>query len=171
MPSVVSLLSISRFVPYKGFDRLIKIVADLPVTLTIAGSRSNPGYLDYLKKISTPKIKFLTDISDRQLINLYSQTDIYLSADRYLFLGLPILEAATFGIPTVTMAYAAAPEVVIHATTGFVANSELEFKHFLRQLVTNIALRQKLGSNAKRHATKFSWHTFAKNLEREYLHT
>lgn len=169
--TAINLLSVSRLVPYKGFDRLIRIANILPCTLTIAGSQPNLRYLAYLKSISTPKITILTNISDDQLIKLYQNTDIYLSADRYLFFGLPILEAATFKIPTVTLSHAAASEVVINGSTGFVTNSDTEFVQHLRQLIANKPLRKKLGLAAQKHSLNFSWQLFTKSLQKQYKYT
>lgn len=162
------LLSISRIVPYKGFHRLIPIANRLRYRLTIAGSQPNLNYLTHLQTLSTPLITIKTSILDSDLIKLYCQTTIYLSADKYLFLGLPILEAATFGIPSVVFDYAAAREVVVHNHTGFVATTDSEFSAYLQKLATSKSLLTKFGSNAKNHAKQFTWSKFANRLDQEY---
>lgn len=95
-----NLLSVSRITPYKNFHILVSCVKELKtnanVTLTIAGKNEKSKYLKYLKKISSPNTKFTLDPSDHQLTKLYSSCDVYITADRYLFFGLPIAEAAFF---------------------------------------------------------------------------
>ena len=109
------LISVSRITPYKGFHLILealKLLRD-PTQLTIAGSQPKAKYLKYLKKIGGNNLKIVIDPSDSQLAKLYSASDIYVNADRYLYFGLPITEAASFGLPTVSFDFAAAKELVI----------------------------------------------------------
>ena len=88
------LLSVSRITPYKGFHILIEVLKSLKtnkrVTLTIAGKKEKSNYFRYLKKIAPKNVLFVTNPSDKQLVNLFQTCNLYLSADRYLFFGLPI---------------------------------------------------------------------------------
>lgn len=164
-----TILSVSRLTPYKGFHHLIKAVRETGngVNLFIVGPVSQPKYLEYLKKIKTPQTKILIDLSDQKLANLYQNSDIYASCDRYLFFGLPILEAALFEKPSVILNTCAAQEIVIHEKTGFVAKDLNEFTKYLKVLIDNPALGAKMGQEAKIWAQKkFSWQKTAQKYHR-----
>ena len=161
----VVITSVSRIIPYKGFHKIIKIFNQIykesPSTrLEIIGSAPDEKYLDYLKKIAGPKIRFFLNISDEKLVKHYQKADIYATFDRYMFFGMPLLEAGFFGLPTVAIDKCAAPEIIKHSQTGFLAKSEAEFKNYLKELIRNPLLRSKMGRNARQEAKKFSWEAF-----------
>ena len=162
----IVIISVSRFVPYKGFHRLIMILNRLAkkypnLRLVLVGSSASRRYLSYLKKMAGDKVKFLLDISDEQLIKAYQRADIYATFDHYLFFGLPVVEAASIGLPTVAINRCAAREVVKHSQTGFLANNDNEFSQYLEKLISNRDLRIKMGQQAQQYVRKFSWTTLA----------
>ncbi|OQX51524.1 hypothetical protein B5M47_00230 [candidate division CPR3 bacterium 4484_211] len=165
-----TILSVSRFTPYKGFHHLIEIFKQLSLKygnlkLILAGSLGSKKYLNYLKKISTPDVLFYTNIPDKQLATFYQSCEAYATCDRYLFFGLPIMEAASFGKPSLALNFCAANEIIKHGKTGFIADNLEEFKNYLEQFIQKEEVRKKLGKNAKQFSQKFSW----KNTAEEYL--
>lgn len=172
----ISILSVSRIVPYKGFHKLIKVFNELNqkfpnIKLTIIGSSPNPKYLAYLKRMAKKNVAFLTNIPDEKLIEAYQQADIYATFDRYMFFGMPLLEAATFATPSVAIARCAALETINHGKTGFLAKDEAEFRGFLERLIKNRKLRNKLGKEAHRNSQRFSWKLLAKKYHQVFEKT
>lgn len=172
--AAVNILSVSRITPYKGFHLLMEGVKKTGrrVNLFIVGSASQPEYLAYLKKNKSPRTKILIDVSDQELVSLYQNCDIYASCDRYLFFGLPPLEAALSGKPSVVLDYCAAQEIVAHQKTGFIAKNLGEFTKYLKLLIDNPVLRAKMGREAKVKAEKnFSWEKTAGLYEQLFAKT
>ncbi|MBI3396898.1 glycosyltransferase family 4 protein, partial [Candidatus Woesebacteria bacterium] len=158
----INLLSVSRIVPYKGFQKLINMVNNLTnlypnILLTIAGSSPDKKYLKYLNEIKGRNIQIIVNASEEELINLYKNSDIYLTADKYLFFGMPVLEAASFNIPSISLNYAAANEVIKNKKTGFVVNDEKDFQEKLKLLIVDKNLRIKMGKEAKRFSKELTW--------------
>ncbi|RJR29725.1 glycosyltransferase [Candidatus Microgenomates bacterium] len=156
------LLSISRLTPYKNFTLLINIVRELirqkkPITLTIAGTPIVPAYKEKLATLTNKHIHLILTPSDNRLASLYKKSDVYITADRYLFFGLPILEAAWFGIPSIVFDFGAAHELVQHGKTGYVVKNSQEMKKYIMKLADDSRLCKKLGSNAQVFAKKFTW--------------
>lgn len=164
----LNLISVSRITPYKGFHYLIKLVEELgtDVRLTIVGTVVNKAYFRYLKTKTGDNVSFVINPDDKKLAKLYSLSDLYLSADKFLFFGFPIVEAASFGKPAVALNFAAAAEMIVHGKTGFVAKDMGEMTYYLKLLIENPTLRKKLGSNAKIRAKNFSWERCAKKYEK-----
>ena len=159
---VINLLTVSRITPYKQFDLIIETVKRIKlknyqINLIIAGSSPQKRYLENLYKIKTDQTKILFNCSDKNLANLYQNCDVYLSADKYLFFGMPILEAASFGKPAITLNYGAASEIITQGKTGFVADNQLQFKNYLEKIIKNPKLRLKMGADAKKLANNFTW--------------
>lgn len=167
--SSVHLISVSRLTPYKGFHLIIealkKIQTNIRWRLTIVGSQPKKHYVQYLKSLGQKKVRILSNIADAELADIYSNSDIYVTCDRYLYFGLPIMEAAHFKLPTVAFDFAAAKEIVIHNSTGLVVKNRQELSDGLKQLIEQPKLRQKFGAAAKKRAREFSWKTCAKRWE------
>ena len=164
----VNVLSASRITPYKRFEKIISVVKDINnsrVNLYIVGSAPQSKYLNYLKSIKSKETKILTNVSDKKLVELYNKCNIYVTADRYLFFGMPILEAASFGKPAVAFDYCAASELIEHGKTGYVAKTDDEFEKYLEKLLDRPKLRAKMGRAAKVRAGKFGWYKTAKEYE------
>lgn len=168
---VIYFLSVSRLTPYKGFHLIIaalkKVETQKKICLTIAGSQPKPKYLTYLKSLAETKVEvnIVVNPTDQQLAKLYQQTYCYLTADRYLYFGMPVAEAASFGVPTIAFDFAAAREIVAHGKTGYVATNEAEFVKFVQKML-NLAHRNRLGQAAKRFVAKnFTWKQAARQYE------
>lgn len=158
----INIISVSRITPYKGFHKIIEAIKNVKtkkkIVFTIVGSQPKQDYLTYLKKIDCDKLKIILNPSDSQLAQIFRSSNIYACADRYLYFGLPICEAASFKIPTVTLNLAAASEIVEHKKTGFVANSQEEFSKYLAKLINDPSLCSNMGKAAnKRVQNFFSW--------------
>jgi glycosyltransferase involved in cell wall biosynthesis len=169
----ISILSVSRIVPYKGFHKLIEVFNELNkkfpnIKLTLIGSSPDRKYLSYLKKIAGKNILIKTNASDKELIKAYQQADIYATFDRYMFFGMPILEAATFAVPSISIARCAALETIKHGKTGYLAKDEAEFSRFLERLIKNEKIRKKLGQEAFQNSQNFSWKNLAQKYQRVF---
>lgn len=168
------LLSVSRITPYKQFEKIIQAVNELNqkhhlVTLTIVGSAPQPKYLTYLKQLASPYIRIRLNVSDRELTRLYQQTDIYVTADRYLYFGMPITEAALFGKSAVAYDFAAAQELIVQGNTGYIAKNDTEFVRYLQKLANDRQLRTRLGKAAQqRTQTMFRWDKTATAHAKEF---
>jgi glycosyltransferase involved in cell wall biosynthesis len=97
------ILSVGRLVPYKGFDKIIKIAKYLPKNqrLVIVGK----GPLEsQLKKINIDKkVIILSNITDNELEYLFKRACIFLlpSIDRRESFGIVLLEALRSGLPII----------------------------------------------------------------------
>ena len=165
-----NLLSVSRFTPYKGFHVLIEVFKKLEkefpgLKLTLVGSSSQENYLSYLRKIKDKDIRILTNISDEELAKEYQKSNIYLSWDRFLFFGLPVLEAALSGKPAIVLSRCAAPETIIQGKTGYLVKNEPELLDSLEKLIKDKKLREVMGLNAQRLAENFNWEVCGQKYE------
>lgn len=163
----LTILSVSRLTPYKGFHTLIGVINNLRaqglnLKLILVGSTPKKNYLNYLKRKITPTDQILIGIDNQKLAKFYYSCDIYVTCDRFLFFGLPIIEAAKFAKPSVCLNFAAAAEVIKDKKTGFIAKNQKDLEKYIKKLALNKPLRQKLGRNAQQLAnSKFNWQQIA----------
>lgn len=168
--SAMKLLSVSRLTPYKNFELIINTVNRLTangfdIELDIAGPPSVYKYVQKLSNLATSKIRIHANPTDKELVLLYKQCDVYITADKYLFFGLPVLEAAQFGKPTVALSYAAAREVIHHQVTGYIARDAFEIETYLTKLYNDTRLLKHLGTNAHKFSKSLNWDRCAVSWE------
>jgi len=159
----LNLLTISRITPYKGFHILIEEINKLKnVNLTIVGSAERKKYLKYLQTISSSNIIFKSGSTDHDISTLFTNSDVYVTADRNLFFGFPIAEASFFGKPSIAFSYAAASEIIENNKTGYLVNNRIAFRGAISKYIKNPNLISKMGVLAKSKAEKnFSWSKIA----------
>lgn len=134
--------------------------------MDIIGSSPKKHYLKYLKKIAQKNVQIKLSVSDSALAHLYQQSDLYVTADRYLFFGFPIVEIAFFKKPSIAFDFAAASEIIKNGQTGFITKNSQEMAAKIDYLFENRPVLKQLGKNAFYQANKlFDWH----KITQEYV--
>jgi phosphatidyl-myo-inositol dimannoside synthase len=130
-PLVVSL---SRLVPRKGMDVLIRAAATLRdrhpgLTVAIGGGGRDRGRLDRLIRATGAPVRMAGRVSHEDLPRFYGCGDVYamLCRNRWGGLeqegfGIVFLEAAAAGVPQVAGDSGGAAEAVSHGETGLVVD-------------------------------------------------
>lgn len=67
-----------------------------------------------------------------------------------------VLEYAALGIPVIASDVPAYREFVDHGVTGFLARSQREWREYIRELLNDEPLREKMGAAARAKATQFT---------------
>ena len=109
-----SYLLVSRLVPYKKADLVIKTFNQLGLPLVVVGSGSEKSRL---KSLAKSNISFLGQISDSELISQYRQAKALIFPQLEDF-GLIPLEAQASGTPVIAYAQGGALETVVDQETG-----------------------------------------------------
>lgn len=139
----------------KGFDLLAPIMEKLGEGYELwctGGLRTGSGG-------SSGAIRFLGCLDDQALLRAYQQADALLFPTRYEGFGLAACEAMSCGLPVVTSATSALPELAIEEETGFL-NQVDDVKGFctsVRRLAEDRVLAVQMGKKGQRRVlTLFS---------------
>jgi glycosyltransferase involved in cell wall biosynthesis len=169
--SVINLLTVGRLVPHKGHTVLIRATEILPENLkwhlTIAGS--GPMY-KHLKSLIISKnlqnrISIRNDLTDMQLADLYSSSDIFIfpsleTSDGVEGFGIVLLEAMSYKLPIIASQTGAIPEVLSDGECGILVSPDNpgEICDAVVNLFKNASLREKLVRNAALRLEKhYAW--------------
>jgi phosphatidylinositol alpha-1,6-mannosyltransferase len=148
-------------------DVLVETVAALVpsfpgLTLAIAGDGRDRGRIERRVRTLRAPVRLLGSVPDEALPDLYACADVFamVCRDRWLGLeqegfGIVFLEAAACGVPQVAGRSGGASEAVEHGTTGLVVEDPRnpgQVAAALRRLLTDDALRRRMGRAARRRA-------------------
>ncbi len=176
----VHILTVGRLHPRKGqlqtLLALIALPADLRARIeySIVGRAVRSGYAQELRQVATTAdfaVHFHDDLDDRQLEDAYAQADIFamtsinhgLSVEGF---GLVYLEAAAHGLPVVAHAIGGVGEAVVPDVTGLLVapDDPAGLTAAFARLITDPALRRRLGEAGRTWARRHDWRDSARQL-------
>ncbi len=161
------VVSLSRLVPRKGMDVLIRAAALLApsrpdLTVAIAGGGRDRARLDRLVAETGAPVRLLGRVPEADKPDLYGCADVFamLCRNRWAGLeqegfGIVFLEAAACGVPAVAGDSGGAAEAVADGETGYVGRRPTDVDAVaaaLAALLDDPARRAALGAEARRRA-------------------
>lgn len=167
----VAVVCLSRLVPRKGQDTLIRVWPDVvarypDARLVIVGSGPYEARLKAMvaQRGLAGSISFVGAISDEGKRELLAGADIFAMPCRTRGggldvegLGIVFLEAQAAGLPVIVGRSGGAPETIT-SDTGIVVDDAASLREALLTLIGSQQLRQRMGTAARRYAvTEWDW--------------
>lgn len=179
----IRVLWLSNMLKEKGWEWLLKSASDLVnlynVEFIFAGAPSNDSPIGYIetafkKHSSHGRIKYLGPIYGAEKENLFSSADIFCLPTCYSVEAFPLvlLEAMRAGLPVISTAIGAIPEVIINNAGGIILDGmeQSELSNALENLITDCAARKSYGEfNKNRFLTYYSLQSFARRWNEIFL--
>nr|MDQ6927962.1 glycosyltransferase family 4 protein [Actinomycetota bacterium] len=176
------VLAVSRLVPRKGIDVLVRAAARLApsrpdLVVAVAGAGRDRSRLERLAGSCGVPVLFLGAVPDEKLAPLVGCADVFAIPCRSRWggleqegFGIVFLEAAACGVPQVAGSSGGAAEAVADGETGFVVDRPddvLAVEGALARLLDDEGLRRKMGHEARRRAEeRFDYDRLAGVLDR-----
>ncbi len=171
------ILFVGRISRQKGILHLLAAAQNLPSDIEIvlcAGKADTEELLQEVKKRigKLPNIIWINEMIEREeLIELYSQADVFVCPSVYEPFGIINLEAMACRTPVVASAVGGIKEVVVDGETGFLVSpgDEKEMAEAINKLLADKKLRDKFGRKGRRRVEKhFSWDSIAHQIKDLY---
>nr|MBA3260596.1 glycosyltransferase family 4 protein [Gemmatimonadales bacterium] len=130
------LLSVARLTRHKGIDTALRALASLcerypDLCYAVVGQGEEREWLEEEARALgvADRVRFLTDVPDRDLPALYNAAEIYLGVSRLMEqrvegFGISLAEASACGIPVVAGRSGGIPEGVRDGETGLLVEAE-----------------------------------------------
>jgi len=178
-PKEKIILSVGALKSRKGYHISIPAIAEVKkrypdIKYYIVGGKPPKTYLDLVKKYNLEKnVKFLQGISDKDLMKLYYETDVFLltpitiNDNDFEGFGLVYLEAGACGKPVVGTYNCGAEDAIIDGTTGLLVpqNDIHKTAEAILKLLDNFELAKKMGENGEKRAQEMDW----ENVVKKYI--
>jgi len=148
------VLFISRLIPKKGTRIIIKIAQKLPqIKFTIIGSGPES---DYISNQKLPNINFLGKVNNKDLINHYSDSSLFIQPALYQEgFTRTIMEAIACGIPVIASNIGTIPEIVDPSVSILVKPTANNFQSALIKLLKDRKLLDQMKSNCSSYTKKY----------------
>ena len=180
-PAAEVVVGVSRLVPRKGFDTLIRAAGLLAparpdLVVAIAGKGRDLPRLRTLAGRAGAPVRFLGRVGDDRLPALYGCADLFAAPCRSRWggleqegFGIVFLEAAACGVPAVAGGSGGAAEAVVDGETGLVVrrpSDPAEVAAALTTLLDDPDRRRGMGEAARRRAAgEFAYDRLAASLD------
>jgi phosphatidylinositol alpha-1,6-mannosyltransferase len=179
----VVVLGLSRLVPRKGFDTVLRAAARIEADrgpaaapalgVAIGGGGRDRDRLERIAADLPVPVHFLGRVPEDDLPAVYGCADVFamLCRNRWAGLeqegfGIVFLEAAAAGIPQLAGRSGGSHEAVVDRVTGFVVDDLHSAAAALGRLVDDADLRRRLGAAAReRVAAELTYDVLAARLE------
>lgn len=174
------VLGISRLVPRKGFDVVIRAVAQLApsrprLKLVIASSGRDQQRLEKIAREVRAPVEFMGRVPHEDLPRLYGCADIFSMMCRNRWggleqegFGIVFVEAASCGVPQIAGDSGGSAEAVDDGVTGFVISDPTDVSSVaarIAQILDDETLRRSMGQASRRRAvTEFNYDVLASRL-------
>lgn len=175
------LLTVARLAAHKGIDTGLHILAALRQELpdlhyAVVGSGIKQADLERLARELgvADRVRFLTDVPDRDLPALYDAADVYLGLSRPTELmvegfGISLVEASASGLPVVAGADGGIPDAVRDGETGLLVDATHPGPGLaaVRRLLEEPELARRMGEAGRRAVeTHYNWDRVAADVIR-----
>lgn len=176
------VLFVGRLLPHKGVDYLIRALRE-GMELEVVGRVYDRGYYDYLLQLSSGKaVRFLTQVSDGELVARYQEALVTVVPSVYSsyrgehtqvpeLLGLTALESMACGTPVIASQVASLPEIVEDGVTGFLVppNDPGALRDKIELLQRDPDLARAMGEAGRRKVLeRFTWEAVAERCLQAY---
>jgi glycosyltransferase involved in cell wall biosynthesis len=168
------VLSVGEIRPRKGFDFLIRVLAEIPSELRphlkVIGNAEDSLELTYLMDLARNSHVYLdieTKISLEKLIQFYNEALLLIYAPIREPFGLVALEAMACGTPVVGVSEGGIPESVLNNRTGYTRERDpRKFAAAVQTLLSNPSMAREYGVNARHHIeSNWTWEKTEEKIE------
>lgn len=175
LPPLSYILCVSRLVPQKGVEHLIRAYAgfESPLPLVIVGDHNHaPEYASHLKELARPdpRVRFLGYRFGEDLWRLYAGCFLFVFPSETEGMPLVLLEAMAARRPILASKLAEVEDVGQGTIAYFESRNAADLLLQLRSLAGDEARRRVLGQAAGQRAREhYDWGSLAEAYEQLYL--
>jgi glycosyltransferase involved in cell wall biosynthesis len=160
-------LFVGRIFPNKAQLELVAALGayrrlyDPDATLTLVGSRAIERYAVAVERYATElgltdAVKLVGQVSDEELVSLYDEADVFVSASRHEGFCFPLIEAMRSALPIVAYASSAIPETLGRAGVLVSSNDPTRFASAVFLALSDRGVRAEISGGINEQLKRFS---------------
>lgn len=122
----------------------------------------------YTEKLGLKSIEFTGYVGEKEIINLYKKSHVFVCASRSETQGLVVLEAMAYGCPVIVANYMGFKDFVNPGENGLLFNKDENISKKIIKIFENKKLREKLVRNGYKTAREYTIERCTEELEKIY---
>jgi glycosyltransferase involved in cell wall biosynthesis len=138
----------------KAFELLVSANKNFVHSLVIVGKI---GWGGVKMPLCDGKVKFLSYVSNEDLVSLYSGAAVFVMPSLYEGFGMPILEAMACGCPVITSNVSSMPEVAGDAAILVNPHDIKAIANAMNNVLNDKTLQESMQERGVRNVERFSW--------------
>lgn len=164
--SEIVLLLVGNDWKKKGLGTLLNAAAanrQFPLRVLIVGRDDRAPFLQQIRNLGLSGHVFFPAPSP-YILKFYAAADIYVGPSLHDSFALPPIEAMACGLPVITSASNGGSQIITHGVDGFVladSGDSGTLAALIRQLVEQPDFCRRMGENAAKTASSYTWETNA----------
>jgi len=156
------LLFVSTIEPRKNLGVLLDAFERLRARGAYAGELVVVGKIGWKSEQIAPRlraagIRHLDYLQTDELAEVYRSAELFVFPSIYEGFGFPLLEAMSYGIPSIAARSSSLPEIGGEAALYFDPRDSRELERTIERLLGDRALRDELASRGRKRAAQFRW--------------
>jgi glycosyltransferase involved in cell wall biosynthesis/O-antigen/teichoic acid export membrane protein len=159
------LLYLGRLKRYKRIELLLDVLEGVQgARLDIAGEGDHRPALEaeIARRGLGARVRLHGHVDEATKAALYAAAWVNLTASSAEGWCLTVMEAATCGTPSAALRVGGLPESIVDGTTGLLADDGAGLTAAVQRLVSDDALRERMGAAARARAATFTWERTAR---------
>ncbi|MBL8013007.1 MAG: glycosyltransferase family 4 protein [Candidatus Omnitrophica bacterium] len=160
-------------VPRKNIEGIIRGFAGAKVRndyiLILSCNQDIEKYTQWAESLNiSSRVRILQQLSDQDMVDLYSACHCFLFPSLYEGFGLPIVEAMQCGAPVITSNRSSCPEVAGDAALLVDPRNVNEISEAVDQMGTNESLREEFIRRGSIRCKQFHWKNYGIEMKKIY---
>ncbi|HEX4978782.1 MAG TPA: glycosyltransferase family 4 protein [Acidimicrobiales bacterium] len=153
------VLTVGRLMPQKRVDEVFEALRPLRARfpdlehVVVGAGPDEPR----LRRLAPPWVRFAGRVPDGELVDLYRSAWVVASASVAEGWNMTLTEAGACATPAVASRIAGHVDAVVEGETGFLADDRASFTEKLGLVLSDDALRARLGETAARRSRRHTW--------------
>lgn len=163
------VVAVGRLVPVKRFDLLIEVLARLRPrhpgleAVIVGEGYERPALEGRIRTLGASGWLSLPGrLDEYDLVDLYQRAWVVASASSHEGWGMTLTEAGACATPAVATRITGHADAVTDGVTGLLAGSPADLEGALDSVLSDPALRQRLGAAARERAAELTWEATAR---------
>ncbi|GAG67499.1 unnamed protein product, partial [marine sediment metagenome] len=172
------ILSVGTIEPRKNYSTLIKAFNYIKhnnnnfncklVIVGRTGWKSEATYRERELSLYKDDILFIGRVSDKELVQIYNQAEIFVYPSLFEGFGLPPMEAMSCGLPVIASDSSSLKEVVGDAGILVPSEDYREISKQISYILKNEKITEELKEKSLKQAKKFNWEKTARKTLKIY---
>jgi glycosyltransferase involved in cell wall biosynthesis len=164
------LLVVSSIVYHKNYARVMESFLNLckdkkhNINLLVIGGSNHCFTKQSYEAAQNASIRLLGRVSDKELIKLYQNAELFIFPSLYEGFGIPPLEAQACGCPVIASNAASMPEILGNSAMYFNPTDISAIQDVMDAAISNQRLRKSLIEKGFSNVSRFSWEISVQKL-------